>query len=78
MAGILRITTATPQLPSQKNMKNIVDDIIKKTIDDDIQETITVILPNPQNNSNHEFRPIMLDSDNDNITPDQTSNSYLY
>ena len=45
MAGILRITTATPQLPSQKNMKNIVDDIIKKTIDDDLQETITVTFP---------------------------------
>ena len=45
MAGILRITTATPQLPSQKSMKNIVDDIIKKTVDDDLQETITVTFP---------------------------------
>ena len=34
-----------------KNMKNIVDDVIKKTIDDDIQETITVTLPDPQNNN---------------------------
>ena len=47
-------------------------------MDDDIQETITVTLPDPQNNNNHEFRPIMLDSDNDDITPDQTSNSHLY
>ena len=31
-------------------MKNIVDYIIKKTIDNDIQETINTTLPDPQNN----------------------------
>ena len=55
----------------RKNMKKIVDNIIKKTIDDDIQETIAVTLPDPQNNNNDEFRPITLDLDNVDITPDE-------
>ena len=52
-------------------MKKIVDNIIKKTIDNDIQETIAVTLPDPQNNNNDEFRPITLDLDNVDITPDE-------
>ena len=52
-------------------MKNIVDDIIKKIIDNDIQETVTVTLHDPQNNDDDKFRPITLDSDNNNITPDE-------
>ena len=54
-----------------KNMKNIVDDIVKKAIDNDIQETITVTLPDPQNDDNNEFRPIVLDSDNKDIASDE-------
>ena len=46
-------------------MKNEIDDIVKKTIDDDIQETITVTLRDPQNDNGDEFRPITLGSDND-------------
>ena len=52
-------------------MKNIVDDIIKKTIDDNIQETVTLTRHDPQNNDHDEFRPITLDSDNNDITPDK-------
>lgn len=52
-------------------MKNIVDDFIKKIIDDDIQETITVTLPDTQYDNDHQFRPITLDSNNNNFTPDE-------
>ena len=60
-----------PSTTLPKNMKNIVDDIIMKTIDDDIQEIITVTLRDPQNYDDNEFRPITLDSNNDDITPDK-------
>ena len=52
-------------------MKNIVDDFIKKIIDDDIQETITVTLPDTQYDNDNQFRPITLDSNNNNFTPDE-------
>ena len=52
-------------------MKNIVDDFIKKIIDDDIQETITVTLPDTQYDNDDQFRPIALDSNNNNFTPDE-------
>ena len=52
-------------------MKNIVDDFIKKIIDDDIQETITVTLPDTQYDNDDQFRPITLDSNNNNFTPDE-------
>lgn len=42
-------------------MKNIVDSIIKKTIDYDIQKAITATLPDPQNKDGNESRPITLD-----------------
>ena len=49
-------------------MKNIVGNIVKKTIDNGIQETITVALPDPQNDGN-KFRPITLDLDYSDFTP---------
>ena len=52
-------------------MKNIVDDFIKKIIDDDIQETITVTLPDTQYDNDDQFRPITLDSNNNDFTPDE-------
>ena len=52
-------------------MKNIVDDFIKKIIDDDIQETITVTIPDTQYDNDDQFRPITLDSNNNNFTPDE-------
>lgn len=51
-------------------MRNIVDDIIKKTIDNYIQETITITLPNLQSNDDNEFRSVTLDSDNNDIIPE--------
>lgn len=51
-------------------MRNIVDDIIKKTIDNYIQETITITLPDLQSNDDNEFRSVTLDSDNNGIIPE--------
>ena len=52
-----------PSTTLSKNMKNIVDSIIKKTIDYDTQKAITATLPDPQNKDSNESRPITLDLD---------------
>ena len=52
-------------------MKNIVDDFIKKIIDNDIQETITATLPDTEYDNDDQFRPITLDSNNNDFTPDE-------
>ena len=48
-------------------MRNIVDDIIKKTIASNIQETITTTLPDLQSSDDNEFRSVTLDSDNNDM-----------
>ena len=68
--GILQIPIPIPWLASKQNMRNIVDDIIKKTIDNYIQETITITLPDLQSNDDNEFRSVTLDSDNNDIIPE--------
>ena len=68
--GILQIPIPIPWLASKKIMRNIVDDIIKKTIDSNIQETITTTLPDLKSSDDNEFRSVTLDSDNNDIIPE--------